>query len=39
MSEELEVTRTMAEEGKVKTFNVVFNVEGKAVGKMRNEIK
>ena len=39
MSEEIQKTETMAEDGKVKTFNVVFNVEGKAVGKMRNEIK
>ena len=34
-----EMTRTMAEDGKVKTFNVVFNVEAKAVGKMRNEVR
>lgn len=39
MSGDLEMTRTMADEGKVKTFNVVFSVEGKAVGKMRNEIR
>lgn len=39
MAEELKKTETMADDGKVKTFNVVFNVEGKAVGKMRNEIK
>ena len=39
MGDDLEMTRTMADEGKVKTFNVVFSVEGKAVGKMRNEIK
>ena len=39
MSDELETTRTMAEDGKVKTFNVVFDVEAKAVGKMRNEIR
>jgi hypothetical protein len=39
MSDDLEMTRTMADEGKVKTFNVVFSVEGKAVGKMRNEIR
>lgn len=34
-----ETTRTMAAEGEVKTFNVVFECEAKAVGKMRNEIK
>lgn len=31
-------TETMADEGQVKTFNVVFKCEAKAVGKMRNEI-
>lgn len=36
---ELEVTGTMADEGKVKTFKVVFEVEAKAVGKMRSEIR
>jgi uncharacterized OsmC-like protein len=36
---ETESTPTMAEDGKVKTFNVVFDVEAKAVGKMRNEIR
>lgn len=39
MAEELKKTETMADDGKVKAFNVVFNVEGTAVGKMRNEIK
>lgn len=39
MSDDTQKTETMAEEGTVKTFNVVFDVEGKAVGKMRNEIR
>lgn len=34
-----EVTLTMAGEGKVKTIEVVFNVEAKAVGKMRCEVQ
>lgn len=36
---ENEVTLTMADKGKVKTFNVVFNVEAKAAGKMRCEVQ
>ena len=36
---DLQVTRTMAEEGKVKTFNVVYELEAYATGKMRNEVR
>jgi hypothetical protein len=36
---DIEVTGSMADPGKKKTFIVVFEVEAKAVGKMRNEAR
>jgi uncharacterized OsmC-like protein len=36
---DIEVTGSMADPGKKKTFIVVFEVEAKAVGKMRNEVR